>query len=253
MAKKQRPAVDAIPDAADPELAAARDRQLAELAHNPVVRNASAAIGFSRSLLGGKAPTLEDSVGVFADQSRKVVEGDLSSVKAMLSSQAQALDAMFTDFARRSSANLGEYPAAAERYMRLALKAQANCRVTVEALAKIVGGGEQTIKHVHIDNRGGQAVVADTVQTGGLNEKSGGQPFGAGTVVRGPALLGQDATGYGMPIPCDAEREVSHPRGEVTWCSSGDPECLEARRPIGGDHGGGPAAPGYGTRSRSDG
>ena len=37
--------------------------------------------------------------------------------------------------ARRSGLNMGEYIEASERYMRLALKAQAQCRATIEALA----------------------------------------------------------------------------------------------------------------------
>lgn len=56
--------------------------------------------------------------------------------------------------------NLGEYPQAMERYTRLALKAQGNCRATLEALAKLHQPREQTVKHVHV-NEGGQAVVAD--------------------------------------------------------------------------------------------
>jgi hypothetical protein len=37
----------------------------------------------------------------------------------------------------------------------------------VEALSKLRRGGEQVVKHIHLDNRGGQAVIAETVRTGG--------------------------------------------------------------------------------------
>ncbi|WP_288935966.1 hypothetical protein [uncultured Sphingomonas sp.] len=47
------------------------------------------------------------------------------------------LNAMFLELARRSGANMGEYIQAAETYMRLALKAQAQCRATLETLAAI--------------------------------------------------------------------------------------------------------------------
>ena len=67
---------------------------------------------------------------------------------------------MFTEFARRVGINMGQYLEAAERYMRLALKAQGNCRATLEALARLHQPREQTVKHVHV-NEGGQAVVAD--------------------------------------------------------------------------------------------
>lgn len=42
-----------------------------------------------------------------------------------------------------------------------------SCRATLEALAKLDQPREQTVRHVHVDNRGGQAVIAETVQTGG--------------------------------------------------------------------------------------
>lgn len=61
----------------------------------------------------------------------------------------------------------------------------------MEALAKIRRGGEQVVRHIHVDNRGGQAVIAETVQTGGANGKSREQchePCGAASI--GTAVLG---------------------------------------------------------------
>ena len=77
---------------------------------------------------------------------------------ARMYSQAISLDALFTEMARRSGNNMGRYPDAADRYMRLALKAQAACRATLEALTSLHQPREQTVKHVHV-NEGGQAVV----------------------------------------------------------------------------------------------
>jgi hypothetical protein len=54
-----------------------------------------------------------------------------------LAAQAVALDSIFHDLARRSAANMGQYVEAAETYMRLALKAQAQSRATMETLAEI--------------------------------------------------------------------------------------------------------------------
>jgi hypothetical protein len=67
-----------------------------------------------------------------------------------------------------------------------------------EVLAKLQRGGEQVVRHVHVDNRGGQAIVTDTVVTGGANENRPGQPYDQST--HGPALLGHDTQGYGVPI-----------------------------------------------------
>lgn len=75
-----------------------------------------------------------------------------------------------------------------------------------EALAKIQRGGEQVVKHIHVDNRGGQAIVTDTVVTGGVNGKDGGQPYDQRTL--GPALLGSDPFGHGMPIAGNERQEA---------------------------------------------
>lgn len=89
----------------------------------------------------------------------------------MLLSQVVSLDTIFTDMARRAALNNGQYPDATERYLRLAFKAQSNSWATLEALAKLHQPREQTVRHVHVDNRGGQAVIADTVNTGGSAER----------------------------------------------------------------------------------
>lgn len=57
--------------------------------------------------------------------------------KATLTAQAAAFDAIFTELARRGALNLGEYLSASETYLRLALKAQSQCRATLETLAEI--------------------------------------------------------------------------------------------------------------------
>jgi hypothetical protein len=55
----------------------------------------------------------------------------------MLMTQAHTLDAIFNELARRAASNMGEYMNAMERYLRLALKAQSQCRATLETLATI--------------------------------------------------------------------------------------------------------------------
>jgi len=51
--------------------------------------------------------------------------------------QAHTLDALFNNLARRAAANIGAYMNAADTYLRLALRAQAQCRATLETLAVI--------------------------------------------------------------------------------------------------------------------
>lgn len=91
---------------------------------------------------------------------RKAAAGDLSMASRILASQAFSLDAIFTELARRSSINMGQHIEAMERYMRLALKAQAASRSTLEALSRLHQPREQTVRHVHV-NEGGQAVIAE--------------------------------------------------------------------------------------------
>ena len=64
-------------------------------------------------------------------------KGDLTRAEAILMAQAQTLDTLFNNLARRAALNLGEYMNAAETYLRLALKAQSQCRATLESFALI--------------------------------------------------------------------------------------------------------------------
>lgn len=136
--------------------------------------------------------------------------GDMAMASEMLTAQALSLDAMFTELARRATMNLGDYPAAAERYARLAFKAQANSRAALEALAKLHQPREQVVRHVHV-NEGGQAVVADHFHnhTGGPgNAKWNEQPHATGTAGAGPALPSFDAQGNGVPISSGERAEA---------------------------------------------
>ena len=61
--------------------------------------------------------------------------GDLARVEAMLTSQAHSLDAIFTTLAMRAAR--AEFQPQLEINLRLGLKAQAQCRATLETLAAI--------------------------------------------------------------------------------------------------------------------
>ena len=177
----------------------------------PVNRHAILATQFSGAALGGLSdedkPTLLDYAKELQNRSDKAVAGDLTIASELLFAQAITLDGIFTEMARRSAANMGEYLEASERYMRLALKAQANSRATVEALAKLHQPREQTVRHVHV-NEGGQAVIADQFHhhAGGQeNGQTADQPHAQGA--RSAAMLGHDAQRNGVPIPEDQGTE----------------------------------------------
>ena len=71
------------------------------------------------------------------DQCRSVQRGDLTREEAILTAHAHSLDAIFASMARRAAMNVGEHIGAAETYLKLALKAQSQCRATLETLATI--------------------------------------------------------------------------------------------------------------------
>jgi hypothetical protein len=55
----------------------------------------------------------------------------------MLTSQAIALDSIFNRLAIQAHASIGKHPKVVDVYLRLALKAQSQCRATAETLANL--------------------------------------------------------------------------------------------------------------------
>lgn len=74
-------------------------------------------------------------LATLSDQAKAVSSGDLSRVEALLTNQADSLQALFVAMVERSLRQ--EYVAYVEPYMRLALKAQGQCRATLQTLAEI--------------------------------------------------------------------------------------------------------------------
>ena len=183
---------------------AERAQKLAAVAIRPGFRHALLSSLFANQLFGDShTPSDALDVDVMRTILQKAQEGDKDLASRMLTAQAVTLDAIFTELGRRSATNMGEYLDATERYMKLALKAQANCRATLEALTKLHQPREQTVKHVHV-NEGGQAIVANQIhQHGGRgkNGKTAEQSHTTGTAGQSAPMLGQDAQGNGVPIP----------------------------------------------------
>lgn len=186
-------------------------RTLARVTLDPQTRNSALAMTFGSQMFGDRSrPDPVESSAVLGEQIEKTKKGDMSLASAMLTSHAVSLDTLFTELARRSGINMGQYPDAAERYMRLALKAQSACRSTLEALAKLHQPREQTVKHVHV-NQGGQAVVTDnyTQNSGGQeNAKTAERSDAAGPIGAVAALPSSDPIGDGVPIPGGERQEA---------------------------------------------
>lgn len=111
------------------------ERQLADLATDGIATNAMTAQLF----LAHSQPDLSitEMVQSLKDHGQRVNGNDLAAAEQMLTAQAIALNAIFSEMARRAALNLGEHLDATDRYMRLALKAQGQCRATLETLAAV--------------------------------------------------------------------------------------------------------------------
>lgn len=158
-----------LPQPADAQMEA---QIRAAIAIAPHCRHAFLQKSVSGQMVGDNSTTIIDGVDVLEGIDAKIRAGDSSALLSLLTSQALTLDITSTDLFRRAGLtdDLEHY----EKYLRLGIKAQAASRATVEALAKIMRGGEQVVKHVHV-YEGGQAVVAGTFNHGGSNATAGGE------------------------------------------------------------------------------
>ena len=148
------------------------------------------------------APGFGDYAEAIHARGDGATKGELAFASRTLAAQAMTLDTIFTEMARRMALNMGDYLGAAETYARIALKAQAQSRATLEALVKAHQPREQTVRHVHV-NDGGQAVIADQFHNhagAAENGKSNKQSDATGPAGASPALLGADPFGNGVPI-----------------------------------------------------
>jgi hypothetical protein len=183
----------------------------------PQLRNGITASYFAGKALGRdvEGPGITDFADHMQTATSKAEAGDLAIASRMLAAQAITLDSMFTELARRAALNMGEYINAAERYGRLALKAQSNCRATLEALVRLHQPREQTVRHVHV-NDGGRAVIADQIHHhggGAGNAETTKQSDAAGPARSGASLLGADPERDGMPVTrCERQEAMSDAR-----------------------------------------
>lgn len=129
---------------------------MARVFTSPAARHGAVASSFIDKTFGKLPgePKFDGYGRAISAKAKKAAKGDLALASEMLLAQAVSLDAMFTELARRCAMNMGEHIMAAERYGRLALKAQSNSRAALEALARLHQPREQTVRHVHV-NEGG--------------------------------------------------------------------------------------------------
>lgn len=188
------------------------DAALARVMLEPYVRHGLIAGTFAgRSMASTEdKPRLMESAAFIDAQAKATADADLSPLSHMLTAQAITLDSIFTELCRCATLNLNDYPHAADRYTRLALKAQSNCRATLEALAKLHQPREQTVRHVHVGD-GGNAIVAEQFHhhaRGGRNDESAEQSHATASTGCGAKMLSQDEGGDALPIPSGGRVEA---------------------------------------------
>lgn len=101
-------------------------------------------------------------------QIQAVQDGDVKRTESMLITQAHTLDAIFNELALRAALNMGEYIGAMETYMRVALKAQSQCRATLETLAEIKNPPVIFAKQANINQGNGNQQVNNGAPTSAL-------------------------------------------------------------------------------------
>lgn len=102
---------------------------------DPAVRQWSGAELYLSGNAGERNQT--DCLAALTDQIREVNKGNLRIAEKTLVAQANTLDAVFNNLARMAAVNLTRNLNVGETLLRLALKAQSQCRTTLEALAEI--------------------------------------------------------------------------------------------------------------------
>lgn len=164
----------------------------------PEVRHGALALNASSDLFNGDRAGVMDMAAAMEDIASETGAQDMSGINRLLTAQALSLDTLFTQMVRKAHLNLASYPDAAERYMRLAFKAQAQSRATLETLVKMHQPREQTVRHVHVGPQG-QAVFIENLHGGLGNARIDERAHAQG--VAGSAMLGYDAAGNGVQIP----------------------------------------------------
>lgn len=147
----------------------AKPKELAEIALRPSV-NAAAVVDVYGKIFG------EQSIGELIEQLTtdigRVKAGDMSRCEAMLMAQAEALQSIFVSLARKAHGQ--DYLKQFEANLKLALKAQNQCRMTLETLSNIKNPPVVYAKQANISN-GPQQINNGTLPPASHAEKTQNQ------------------------------------------------------------------------------
>jgi hypothetical protein len=138
MSKRKHKTTNVPPDSPSNRLAVVRDpgeseaTSLARTALRPTVQAGITATKLLEPHF--PEPDLGELIKSLLGDVKAAGQGDLARAEAMLVSQAQTLDLLFNKLTRNAVANIGQYPETVALYMKLALRAQSQCRAVAETL-----------------------------------------------------------------------------------------------------------------------
>jgi len=175
------------------------EEKLANIALSPEFKAAVTSKAYAPAIGEQDLAAVLERLGEVAS---RVVSGDTKDVESMLAAQALTLDSIFHKLALQAERNIGQFPKAVDTYLRLALKAQSQCRATAETLAVMksprqyisqtnVAGAMQInidMENPHVDRRTQSKDAASDSSVEALGEIYGSQDH------RGESYLQQERT-----------------------------------------------------------
>jgi len=154
------------------------------------------------------------SIGACTDGRYNAALSFIESMKPQDQAEALLLVQMYVthDAAIRALSQIGSasWVPQMQTFGNLAAKFLRASQGQMETLARMRRGGEQVVRHIHVDNRGGQAVIAENVQAGGKENEKTDEQSHATTIT----TIGVSAT-LPSPNPLRDTLPVSGREGEA--------------------------------------
>jgi hypothetical protein len=197
-----RKLVAGFTESGDPE----RSKALGLLALMPSA-NAATVMSVHSRLLGIQETDIGGLVEALMDGIKDMWAGDTKRVDAMLYAQAHALQAIFTALSFRATKQEGLKNW--EAYLRMALKAQNQCRMTLETLATIKNPPTLFTKQANINNGGQQQI------NNGVASAAGDVPARASETESAPNELLENRDGERLDTRAKGSRSSVDPQLEA--------------------------------------
>lgn len=114
-----------------------RNDSIARAALSPLYTGAITSKRFSKSMVQNVDVDLNAAVVAVEAVVARVHENNMSDMEGILASQAVALNCVFAEMMGFASVVMRKDTAKTEAYMRMAMRAQSNCRAAIETLSEI--------------------------------------------------------------------------------------------------------------------